>query len=40
MQRELTDEAEFFQKGSSKMPAGSKQNLAQNYAALMQKLGK
>jgi hypothetical protein len=39
MQRELTDKAEFYQRGSSKMPAGT-ENLAQNYAALMQTLGK
>jgi hypothetical protein len=40
MQRELNEDGvEFYQNGSSKQPAGS-ENMAQNYAALMQKIGK
>ena len=35
MQRELTDNADYYQKGSSHQPAGS-ESMSVNYAALMQ----
>lgn len=39
MQRELTHEAEYYQQGSSKQPAGTEQ-MAANYTALMTTLGR
>jgi hypothetical protein len=38
MQRELTEEAEYYTNGSSKQPTGT-ENLGANYTALMQSLG-